>query len=112
MEPTIWKLYGSPDYRHSVDAILSFANRTTVVSKLMHELNKFVIQWAQTPSDYDILIANTMSVEWAQKHLPVLSQKNQHTLYIGYHVAEPKGEPVLCHRQDCGVENQVWVSRT
>ena len=91
----------------SADAILSFANQTTVVSEVMHTLAQFLLLWTRTPSNYDVLISRTMDKEWAACHLPVLSQGGKHTLYTGYHVTQPDGKLVYC--PGCGgVENRVW----
>ena len=94
--------------RHCADAVLSFANKATVVSQIMARLADFVIHWAQTPSDYDVLIAKTMTAEWAQEHLPVLSRGGEHFLYTSYLAIESLGMPVRCPRSACGVENRVW----
>ena len=101
----------SPVCRHCADAVLSFANKATVVSRMMAKLMDFIVQWAQTPSDYDILIAKTITAEWAQEHLPVLSRDGAHVMYTGYNVVEPDGRPLVCHNTDCGVENRVWEQK-
>ena len=94
--------------RHRAEAILSFANKTTVVSQITAKLLDFAVHWTQTPSDYDVLVAKTMTAEWAQMHLPVLSQGGEHHLYTAYSHIEPEGKPVICHSSGCGVENRVW----
>jgi hypothetical protein len=94
--------------RHCAEAILSFANKTTVVSQIMAKLLDFAVHWTQTASDYDVLVAKTMTAEWAQMHLPVLSQGGRHHLYTSYSNIEPEGNPVICHRSACSVENRVW----
>ena len=75
---------------------------------MMTRLMDFVTQWAQTPSDYDTLIARTFSADWAQEHLPILSQNGVHFMYTGYSNVEPTGLPLFCHNNECSVENQVW----
>ena len=70
-------------------------------------LTDFVALWVQTPSDYDVLVARTMRGDWARKHRPVVTRNNVHTLYTGYHVTEPNGEVVVCHR-GCGIESRTW----
>lgn len=103
--------YGSTTVRHCADAVLSFANKATVVSRMMTRLMEFICQWAQTPSDYDVLIAHAFSAEWAQDHLPVLSRKGEHVMYTGWNPIEPEGLPLFCHNRGCGVENRVWERR-
>jgi hypothetical protein len=76
----------------------------------MSPLTSFAIQWVQTRADYDTLIAKTIYPDWAKKHLPVLSQGNDHMLYTGYDPMEPQGMLIKCH-QGCGVENRIWKPR-
>ena len=74
----------------------------------MNPLTEFAMRWAQTPSDYEVLIARTIPPNWAGKHLPVLSRDGRHTLYTSFHATEPGGRVVRCHNRDCGIENRVW----
>lgn len=97
-------------YRLAADAILSFANRTNIVHDVMTTVTQFLIHWAQTPSNYDVLFARVMRSDWAARHLPVLSQKGQHHLYTAYKSSEPDGQLVMCHN-GCGMENRMWVDR-
>jgi hypothetical protein len=90
---------------HCADAILSLANKTTVVGDVATTLSDFVTLWVTTTSDYDMLIARTMSDDWAREHRPVLSRKGVHTLYTGFTITEPNGGLVRCH-QGCGNENR------
>ena len=62
------------------------------------------MRWIQTPSDYDFLVAATMSADWAHRHKPVISRRcadQIHTLYSKFSFEQPGGEIVLCHRR-CG----------
>ena len=76
----------------------------------MTYLTQFLILWTRTPSDYDTLVARSMTYRWASAHLPVLSQKGEHTLYTGYHITQPRGELVVCPGCE-GVENRRWEIR-
>ena len=84
----------------------------------MNPLTDFAVRWAQTPSDFDVLIAKTMFPTWARIHLPVVSRKSKrapfettHTLYNGYHLTEPEGKVIYCHGKECGIENRIWYTR-
>jgi hypothetical protein len=102
-----YNMYGSLLYSLCVDAILSFANSSTLVSRIMTTVTEFTITWVQTPSDYDFLVARTMRSDWAAMNLPVISRRGVHHLYTGYHSAEPNGEMIKCP-YDCGIENRGW----
>lgn len=59
----------------------------------------------QTPSDFDVLIANTIPADWAQVHRPVLSTgPDSHHLYTRLDITEPNGQLIWCSN-DCGAEN-------
>lgn len=87
---------------HCADAVLSFANRATVVGDIASGVNEFVTQWVQTLSDYDFLVATTMDRRWIDKHCPVFSRKVEgipvHTTYSGMTLGRPGGKVVVCHR--------------
>ena len=91
---------------HCADAILSLANRSTVVAEVASPLADLVAAWIQTPSDFDELFASAVRSDWARIHRPVVSRSHhRHVLYTGYHATEPNGELVQCH-QGCGIENR------
>lgn len=91
-------------FSHCADAVLSFANKTTVVGDIANTLSEFATAWTTTLSEYDTLFATTVRHDWARRHRPVLSRGNGlHYLYTGFHVTEPHGKLVRCH-QMCGVE--------
>lgn len=85
---------------HCADAVLSLANKVTVVGDVAETLLKFTALWVQTPSDYDVLIAKSVSAQWAKVHQPVISRHGDaaHTLYTKFSLAEPGGKQVVCHR--------------
>ena len=85
---------------------MSLANKTTVVADVSCPLAAFITAWVTTPSGYDALFAAEMRDDWARRHRPVLStREGGHVLYTGYHITEPNGQLVHCHRQ-CGIENR------
>ena len=57
----------------------------------------------QTPSDYDTLVAKTMTPEWVEQHQPVISRRGPpggiHTTYVKKQAKKPNGKIVLCHRR-------------
>lgn len=85
---------------HCADAVLSLANKITLVGDVVDALLSFTALWVQTPSDYDVLVAKSFSAEWTRAHEPVISRKGDagHTLYTRFSVAQPGGMLVLCHR--------------
>ena len=86
--------------RIDVDAILSFAQKATVVGEMALDIKKFAVSWACTYSDYDVLIANSFNAAWAWQHRPVLSRGlTSHWLYSGHNYLEPEGLPVACYMQ-------------
>ena len=101
--------HSSPIHSLCVDTILSFANKSTLVSRIMTTLTEFTIAWVQSPSEYDFLIARTVRDDWAAMNLPVISQRGTHHLYTGYHVMEPAGQVLICP-YDCSIENRNWDS--
>jgi hypothetical protein len=87
---------------HCADAVLSFANNLTLVGDIASALTDFSTRWVQTPSDYDFLVAGTMSADWCLKHQPVLSRNGQgHFLYSKFNIGRPGGMLVMCHLR-CG----------
>lgn len=66
--------------------------------------------WAQTLSDYETIFARVLRQDWARRHRPVLSRGDNHYMYTGYHITEPDGELVHCHR-GCGIEGRTWKER-
>ena len=70
----------------------------------MFKVGQFAVEWAQTHSDYDNLVARAFDPKWASKHRPVISRNRVHTLYTGYLVTQPDGMLIICP-YDCGVEN-------
>lgn len=91
---------------HCADAVVSLANRTTIVGDVAATLVDFLVAWVTTPSSYDVLFAKTIRDDWARRHRPVLTTRQDgHVLYTGFSPAEPNGEVVRCHRQ-CAPENQ------
>ena len=113
--------------------MLSLANETTVVGDVSGTLLDFIAHWVQTPSDYEFIIAKTISKDWAKKHMPVLSrhghdptrytvfnpwacevpvpmipqdkrdEQDDHILYTKFNIGQPVGKIVLCHLM-CGQE--------
>ena len=92
----------------SADAVLSFANQTTLVSMVMTHLTEFLVLWTQTPSDYERLISRTFPSDWAASRLPVLSRKGTHVLYTGYQVTQPNGGTLVCPGCEGVWENRGW----
>jgi hypothetical protein len=106
LPPVYWMYSHAPSL--CFDAIVSLANRTTVVGDVACTLSEFATAWVTTPSDYDTLFAATVRSDWARLHRPVLSRgRTDHVLYTGFHVTEPLGQVVRCH-QGCGVENRSY----
>jgi hypothetical protein len=97
-------------YSLTVDAVLSFGNLTNVVGNVMHMVTHFLTLWAQTPSDYDTLIAASIRSDWAARYLPIISRLGEHQLYTGFSVIRPEGKLVICHR-NCGKEHLAWRVR-
>ena len=95
---------------HCADAIVSLANRSTVVGDVACTLAELAVAWATTGSDYDTLFATTVNAGWVARHRPVLSRgrTGSHTLYTGFNINEPNGQLVQCH-QGCGMENQSFT---
>ena len=87
-------------HRLDADAILSFAQKGTVIGGMSGIVADFATAWAATDSDYDVL-ATIFNSEWASLHQPVISRKDgtsiTHTLYSGCDPLEPEGHPVECH---------------
>ena len=86
----------SPNYRHCAEGVLSFANEKTIVGDIAGVLANFAAAWAQTNSDFDSLVAMTMPPSWTRRHLPVISTRLGHVLYIDYNPLEPEGKVVRC----------------
>ena len=94
---------------HCADAVISLANNATVVGDVGTTITQFVTRWVQTPSDYDFLVATTMTKDWIHRHQPVISRHSTgHQLYSRFSVESPRGMRVLCHRREC---NQVLKYR-
>ena len=92
--------------RHCADAVLSFANRKTLVGDVSPVLIDFTCGWIQTPSNYDVLVAKTMTPSWVAIHQPVISRHNgtpkgEHTLFTEYGAGYPDGQIALCPKR-CG----------
>jgi len=92
------------DDSHCADAVLSLANKITLVGDVSDALLKFTALWVQTPSDYDILVAKSFPAQWAAAHQPVFSRYTdpertipEHTLYTRFSLARPGGALVVCH---------------
>ena len=92
---------------HCADAVISFASKAVLASEVSAPLTEVVKHWVQTRSDFDAIFARVVRSDWARQYRPVLSQKGKHHVYTGYHVVEPDGKLVVCHR-DCGAENRTW----
>lgn len=111
---------------HCADAVLSFANKATVVSEVSATLLNFVAYWVQTQSDYDTLISKTMDKDWAENHKPVLSRRHHdpkryttfftgnqpvpiepppvqddHILYTKFSLGNPMGRYIDCPTGRC-----------
>lgn len=85
--------------RHEADAILSFAQDSTVVGDISTDVVKFALNWTTTRSDYDHLIARTFKDEWVEVHRPVISRgAEDHTLYTRHSYLSPDGVPLSCPR--------------
>ena len=85
--------------RHEADAILSFAQDSTVVGDISTDVVKFALNWTTTRSDYDHLIARTFKDEWVEVHRPVISRgAEDHTLYTRHSYLLPDGVPLSCPR--------------
>jgi hypothetical protein len=83
-----------------VDAVLSFARGPTLVGDISGVVSSFAMLWAQSPSDYDFLISQSMMTDWVYQHMPVLSRhQTGHILYTKFSLYEPRGMLVLCHRR-------------
>ena len=92
--------------RHCADAILSFSNEVTLVSRVSAPLFDFAAIWAQSCSDYDFIIAQAFPPSWCSIHRPVLSRQDpvRHSVYAAIDPLEPDGRLVFCHR-GCGREH-------
>jgi len=85
------------DIRHCADAVLSLANDSTVVGEVATGLADFAARWVQSPSSYNLLVANQLKRDWVTAHRPVLSTKpDTHILYTGFSYLEPRGQFVVC----------------
>ena len=101
----------TPAFSHCADAVISLANRTTIVGDVAGTLSELLVAWTTTPSDYDALFAATVRDDWARRHRPVLSRgSDDHTLYVGFSITEPDGDLVRCHR-GCGIENRWYTTK-
>ena len=106
---------------HCADAVLSFANKTTIVGDIAPTLLSLISNWVETCSDYETLMAKSVSSTWANNHLPVLSGRghdpsryskfskdgqevandtsdgDDHILYTRFNLGQPRGKTIKCH---------------
>ena len=92
---------------HCADAVISFVSKVVLASKVSTPLTEVVKHWVQTRLDFDMIFAQVVHSDWARQYQLVLSQKGKHHVYTGYHIVEPDGKLVVCHR-NCGAENRTW----
>lgn len=57
-----------PLRRLDADAILSFAQKGTVIGGMSAAVADFSLAWASSDSDYDTLVAATFTSDWASLH--------------------------------------------
>jgi hypothetical protein len=89
--------------RHCADAVISFSNPATVVSRVATTLAECTARWVQSTSDYDEIFAATMTSDWATWNKPVISRPGVgHTLYTGYDIRHPDGRVPRCPSK-CGL---------
>ena len=109
--------------------VLSLANSTTLVGRVAPTLLDFVGLWVQTYSDFDVLVAKTMSADWVTQHQPVISQRghkesrftsftsktgsappipssfsssqDDHVLYTRFALGHPMGLLCPCYVREC-----------
>lgn len=92
----------SHSYRHCADAVVSFADNSNVVGELATGVVDITSRWIRSGTkDFDVIIASTVSADWALAHKPVISTATGHVLYTGARLSEPDGRLVLCHKR-CG----------
>lgn len=109
---------------HCADAVLSLANRATIVGEVAATLIDLAAYWVQTLSDYNVLMAKVVDRDWAAKHMPVLSRRNHdptryttffagiektpttpepcrddHILFTRFSFGQPGGKLPMCHRR-------------
>ena len=68
------------------------------------------MQWIQSPSDYNSIVAAKFSVDWANFHQPViLTHKHGHEVYIKFHYEKPEDKVYYCP-SGCARNFKPWFS--
>jgi hypothetical protein len=84
--------------RNCSEGVLLFANEITIVSDVTAPLVAFALQWVQSNSDFDSIIASAFTPTWTSLHHPVISShSSSHVLYMGLDSLKPHGHIVTCH---------------
>src|SRR5579872_3460601 len=85
-------------HSHCADAVVSLANKVTIVGEVSSELQKFAARWVQSAStDYDVIVATTFRKGWLTNHELVISTPSAgHMLYSEWTSLYPNGREVVC----------------